>query len=116
MQSVSIDDCVKLSRKIENSLDRDREDFDLEVSSAGLDQAFLVHQQYEKNTGRNVEVTCTSGEKLTGKLISTDDKAIEIEYTMKIKVEGKKKKQLITEKTTIPFENIKTTKVEISFK
>ncbi|MEA3444685.1 MAG: ribosome assembly cofactor RimP [Bacteroidota bacterium] len=115
-KSVSINDCIEISKKIEGSLDREVEDFELEVSSAGLDHAFRVPQQYKKNIGRNVEVTTLEGNKSKGKLISVDDQGIEIEFESKIKVEGKKKKQLIIEKISFLFENIKGTKVEISFK
>ena len=115
-KSVAIDDCIKISRKIEGSLDRDTEDFELEVSSAGLDQPFVVPEQYRKNVGNNVEIITNEGIKLKGKMISFDEKGIEIEIGKKIKVEGKKKKQAIVEKTFYPFDNIKSTKVEIEFK
>ena len=114
--SVTIDNCVAVSRKIEGSLDREVEDFSLEVSSAGLDQAFLVPDQYKKNVGKAVVVTTLDGIKTSGKMIALTDSGIELECEKKVKVEGKKKKQVIVERTPFLFENIKATKVEISFK
>lgn len=113
--SVTIDNCVSISRKIESSLDREEQDFALEVSSAGLDLPFVVLDQYKKNIGRNVEVITLEGLKATGKLLSVTDDGIEIESEKKVKVEGKKKKEIVIEKSHILFSNIKSTKVEISF-
>ncbi|MCF8371321.1 MAG: ribosome assembly cofactor RimP [Bacteroidales bacterium] len=114
--SVSIDDCVSISRKIEGSLDRDKEDFALEVSSAGLDHPFMVFDQYKKNIDRNVQVITLDGVKTTGKLLTVTNEGIELEYEKKVKVEGKKKKEIRVEKSPFLFSNIKATKVEISFK
>ena len=114
--SVSIDDCVRISRKIEHTLDRDIEDFSLEVSSAGLDHPFVVIDQYKKNIGRNMQVIDIEGEKTKGKLLTVSNEGIELEIEKIIKVEGKKKKQSVMEKLAFPFANIKSTKIEISFK
>ena len=65
---ISIDECVKISRYVNESLDRDVEDYSLEVSSPGLGGSFRVKQQYEKNVGRDIEVLYTDGIKVKGKL------------------------------------------------
>ena len=70
---VGIDYCVEISRLIEGSLDREEEDFELEVSSPGIGQPFKVHRQYVKNIGRQVEVLTKSGEKYSGELLSVND-------------------------------------------
>lgn len=114
--SVTIDDCVALSRKIEGSLDRDEEDFALEISSAGLDHPFAVLDQYKKNRGKNVEVITLDGIKTKGKLLSVNGDGVELEIEKKVKLEGKKKKEIVVEKTSFLLNNIKSTKVEISFK
>ena len=75
---VSVKDCVSVSRNIEHNLDRDQEDFELQVSSPGLDQPFMVYQQYLKNVGRNVTVTTFSEEIFSGELIKADLKEISI--------------------------------------
>ncbi|MEE4198650.1 MAG: ribosome assembly cofactor RimP [Bacteroidales bacterium] len=115
-EGVTIDDCVEVSRIIEKNLDRDQEDFSLEVSSPGLSSPFKVWQQYQKNTGKEVETILSDGQKLKGNLIEVDQEGIIIEETRKIKVEGKKKKQTITEKLQLSFDNIKSTKIVIKFK
>ena len=61
---IAIDDCVAISRSIEANFDRDIEDYELEVSSAGLTQPFKVFQQYQKNIGKNVEILFKNGQKL----------------------------------------------------
>lgn len=112
----TIDDCVEVSRLIENNLDRDKEDFELEVSSPGLSAPFKVWQQYKKNIGEEVETVLTDGSKLKGILTEVDKEGVNIEETKKVKVEGKKKKQTITEKHQLPFDTIKSTQIVIKFK
>jgi len=113
---VSIDDCVRISRAIEGSYDREVEDYELEVSSSGLDHTFKVAQQYEKNLGEDVKVVSLDGLVHKGKLIETSEDGFKIEFQKKVKIEGKKKKQLITEQLDFQFSEIKSTQVEISFK
>jgi ribosome maturation factor RimP len=115
-KGVKINDCVDISRHIEGNYDREEVDFELTVSSAGMDQPFKITRQYQRYIGREVETKITSGEKLKGILVSADENAIVLEITRKEKIEGKKKKLLITENKTIPMEQVKETKVVISFK
>ncbi|HYX09308.1 MAG TPA: ribosome assembly cofactor RimP [Bacteroidales bacterium] len=115
-QGVSIDQCVEISRLVERSLDRDTDDFELQVSSPGLDQPFRVIQQYEKNLGREVEVIKNDGTKFTGTLKEINEENFIIEVKKRVKVEGKKKKQLQINDLAIQFDEIKATKVVISFK
>ncbi|MDK2979430.1 MAG: ribosome maturation factor RimP [Bacteroidales bacterium] len=112
----TIDDCVDVSRIIEQNIDRDKEDFALEVSTPGLSSPFKVWQQYKKNVGQEIETILKEGNKIKGNLIDVDDEGIVIEETKKVKVEGKKKKQTIVEKHQLSFENIKSTKIVIKFK
>lgn len=105
---VSINQCVQVSRHIEGNLDREVEDFELEVSSAGLDQPFKVVQQYLKYVSKNVSVVTKEGVKLTGKLLMADDEGFEIEEKPKKKEEPKK--------VNFKYDDVKETKVVISFK
>ena len=93
-KGVKINDCVEISRHIEGNYDRDEVDFELTVSSAGMDQPFKILRQYQRYVGREVEMKTTQGDKLKGLLISADDKAVVLEVTRKEKIEGKKKKQI----------------------
>lgn len=109
---VLIEDCIKLSRFIEGSLDREVEDFELSVSTAGVDLPLKLLRQYPRNVGRNVEVTMLDGTIKAGKLTKVTSDSIEIEIpTPKKKIEGQ-----VYGPALINFNNIKGTKVMISFK
>ena len=115
-KGVNIDQCIELSRFIEQSLNRDEDDFELNVSSAGLDLPLKVQKQYIKNIGRLVDVVLTNGQKLTGKLTSANDSGIDLEYEKSVLTEGKKRKQLVTAIETFKYSDIKSTKIVVSFR
>jgi ribosome maturation factor RimP len=107
---------MSVSRNVEHNLDREQEDFELHVSSAGLDKPFRVLAQYIKNIGREVKATLHTGKKIEGILTSADDKEITLETSSMEKPEGKKKKELVVEQHVLPLDQIKETKIVISFK
>ena len=113
---LSIDQCVAFSRQIEHNLDRDAEDFELEVSSPGLTQPFKVLRQYQKNIGREIELTTHDGGKHTGILMEAGENGIKLKESRRERVEGKKKKVTVTEELSFSFDIIKTAKSVISFK
>lgn len=113
---LTIDQCVAISRHIEQALDRDQEDFDLQVSSPGLTEGFKVKQQYLKNKGRQVEILTKSGDKLKGLLLDATEDEIVLETSSKEKAEGQKKKQLVVHQHHLKYESIQTAKVVILFK
>lgn len=115
-QSIGIDDCVALSRKIEASLDRDAEDFELEVGSVGLTAPLVLPRQYKKNEGNEVEVLTKDGKKLHGVLKSSDDSGFVLSIEKKVKLEGAKKKTTVEEELKYFYDEIKYTKYSISFK
>jgi ribosome maturation factor RimP len=106
MKGVGIKDCINFSRVIESGLDRETEDFELEVSSAGLGTPFKVMQQYYKNIGNEIETVLRSGIKLSGKLLDVNESGIMIEVQKKVKTEGKKKKQLLIENKGFTFDEL----------
>lgn len=112
-QGVSIDKCMQWNRvlykKIEESGWFPNGDFSLEISSPGIDKPLKLHRQYLKNIGKTVEVIETTGQKTVGLLTNVSD----INLTLQIK-EGKGKKA-IQKQITLPFNNIKTTTVQIIF-
>ena len=114
-KGVSISDCVAMSRHIEFSLDRESEDFELNVMSPGLTEPFKTLRQYQKHIEKQVDVLTKENKKLSGKLLSVNDEGILLETKIKEKAEGKKSKQLIISKTNLSFNQIKETKVVISF-
>ncbi|MFV0366466.1 MAG: ribosome assembly cofactor RimP [Mangrovibacterium sp.] len=112
---ISIDSCIKLSKAIEEVLDRDEEDFELQVSSAGLGQPLKVYRQYVKNIDREVEVVKTDGSKEEGIIKSVNETSFELEVNKKVKLEGKKKKELVVETQQVSFDEAKTVKNIIKF-
>jgi len=112
-EGMSIEKCVKYNRalykKIEESGIFPDGNFSLEISSPGVDQPLTLHRQYAKNKGRSVEVTFNDGTQKEGKLLEVTETDIIIEQ-----VSGKGKKAE-TKQFVIPFENIKTTTVQIQF-
>jgi len=114
-QSVDLDRCAAISRAIESGLDRDVEDFELTVSSAGLDLPFQVLQQYLKYIGKEVEIVFKNGQKLKAILIAADENAISISYTVLKKEEGAKRKKPVTETAVYQLNEIKSTKPVINF-
>ncbi|RFC55564.1 ribosome assembly cofactor RimP [Brumimicrobium aurantiacum] len=114
---VAINDCVSVSRNIEHNLDREEQDFELHVSSAGLDKPFRVMQQYVKNIGNEVKVHLKEKNKtIEGVLTFVDENGLKLETTTKERVEGKKKKEIVVREHQFTFDEIKETKIVISFK
>lgn len=114
--NVAIDDCVSVSRNVEHNLDREEIDFELHVSSAGLDKPLRVLPQFTKNIGREVEMVMADGSKKKGILQGATEESLVVETVRTEKPEGKKKKETIVENETIPMSEIKETKIVISFK
>ena len=92
---VELDDCVAVSRFFESCFDREKEDYSLTVTSAGLDQPFKVLKQYLKAIGKKVEVQLKGGKKMVAVLEAADEESVTLKYTVKESVEGKKKKELV---------------------
>lgn len=113
--SVTIDDCISVSRNIEHNLDREVEDFALEVSSAGLDQPLRVVKQYVKNIGREVKVKTFDKGSVEGIIKAADEAGIILETKAKHRVEGRKKKEWVINELPFKYNEIKETKLIISF-
>ena len=108
---ITIEECAGLSRHIEEKLDREREDFELKVSSPGLNTPFRVREQYEMSIGKTVEVVDNEGKKIKGVLKNVEGEGFEIETE---KVKNKKNKTL--EQISFNFDEVKTVKEIIKFK
>jgi len=112
---ISINQIVEISRFVESNLDREVEDFELSVFSAGLSEPLSLIRQYKKNIGTEIDVLLTSGQKLTGILIKADDQGIDLEVTTKEKLEGSKKKELVTRVHSLGYPEIKEAKKVLKF-
>jgi ribosome maturation factor RimP len=113
---VTVEDCVSVSRNVEHNLDREIEDFELHVSSAGLDKPLRHINQYIKNIGRNVQVVLKSGEKIEGEILKVMDETLILESKSMKKLDVKKRKELVTEYHELPFNEFKEAKIVVSFK
>ena len=110
MTSIGIDDCVKINNAIEANFDRNIEDYELEVGSAGLTAPFKIKAQYIKNVGNLVEVLTTDGRKLKGDLKEANDDSFTITTTTKVKLEGAKRPVMVEEDIVINYNETKYTK------
>ena len=110
-EGITIDECAAIHRHIENNLDRDKEDFELQVSSPGLDLPFGVIEQYYKNEGKKVEVIDNEGSKYTGKLKNVTPGGFELETEVKVKGKAKELKDI-----SFNFEQVKSTRVILTIK
>ncbi len=115
-EGVWIEDCVELSRFIESKLNREEEDYELEVGSAGIGQPFKVVQQYYNHIGSEVEVLTKSGKKLAGVLKEADEEKFVVAVQKKVKLDGAKRPKLMEEDEIFRYDEIKYTKYLISFK
>ncbi|MCM1504169.1 MAG: ribosome assembly cofactor RimP [Muribaculum sp.] len=115
---IDIDTCADITRKIEAEFDRDKEDYELEVGSAGLTSPFKVKGQYLKNIGNQVEVLTKDGKKIKGTLTSVSDidGTFTVETVKKVKEPGKKKPVEVAVPETFPLDGCKYVKYLIDFK
>lgn len=110
-----IDECVALTRAIEAEFDRDVEDYELEVGTAGLTSPLKVKRQYEKYIGQDLEVLTNDSRKLHGMLRSVDDNGIVLVTQQKVKKEGVKKPVIESIDIDLPFSNIKKAVYDLKF-
>lgn len=113
---LTIDQCVAVSRHVEHSLDREEEDFSLQVSSPGLSEKFRVKEQYFKYRGKAIEVVLGEGAEFEGTLVAADDVGIVLETAVKEKPEGARKKIVVVKEHHLKYDEIKSAKAVISFK
>lgn len=113
---VWIEDCCELSKFIEEHLDRDVEDFELEVGSAGIGQPFKVLQQYKNAIGYDVELLTSDGKKMEGEMKEASESGFTVVVTEKQKVEGKKRPVMVDVEKTFSYDDVKWVKSIIDFK
>lgn len=110
-----IEECVKLTQAIEAEFDRDVEDYELEVGTAGLTSPLKVRRQYDKYIGQDLEILTTDGRKLHGMLKSVSDEGIILAILQKVKKEGSKKPVIETTELDLPFPKIKRAVYDLKF-
>jgi ribosome maturation factor RimP len=114
-EEVNVKDCINISRAIEGELDREEEDFSLEVASAGVGSPLKFPRQYFKNMGRKLEVVSKEGLKYEGALTKVSEDYIELEWKQREPKPIGKGKVTVTKNKTLLFDEISQTKVMIKF-
>ena len=109
-EDISVDDCVAVNDAVLAAFDRDDEDYELTVGSYGITSPLLLPRQYRKNIGYEVEVLTADGRKLKGVLADADDEGFTLTMTVKKKLEGKKRPELVEEEERFNYNDIKQTK------
>jgi ribosome maturation factor RimP len=108
--SITIGDCQEISRNIETNLNRDNEDYDLTVSSSGIDRPLKLVRQYRKNIGKELDVVTNDGKNISGILVKVGEEFLELEHPVK-----KPKKEIKRENSHLLFSEIKTAKIIVKF-
>ena len=116
MQGVTLDNCVMVNNAVLAAFDRDKEDFELTVGSYGISEPFKVRQHYDKNLGGEVEVLTTGGEKLKGVLTAAGDEGCTVTVATKMKLEGKKRPEMVDVAHELKYSEIKNIKNIIHIK
>lgn len=113
--TVELDDCVAVSRYFETCFDREKEDYSLTVTSAGLDQPFKVMKQYLKAVGSKVEVQLKGGVKMVAALVAADEEGITLKYSVRESVDGRKKKELVEHTDRFTMDQVNTVRPFVEF-
>ena len=113
-QGISLQECVRISRHVEHNLDREQEDFALEVTSPDITEPLTVERQYKKNINRTLKIKTEEGE-LEATLVKVDEKGVSLQWETREPKPVGKGKVTVENYATIAFENIKEAKVKITF-
>jgi ribosome maturation factor RimP len=113
-QGVKVQDCIDISRAIEHNLDREEEDFSLEVLSAGVSEPLKMVRQYENNVGRKLKVK-TSEQNFEGNLVNVSDEEITLQWKAREPKPVGKGKVTVQKEMVIPYKDIVEAKVMITF-
>ena len=112
---INLQDCITISRMVENNLDREEQDFSLEVASAGLSSPLKFVRQYKKNIGRTLKVITSASEEIEATLLAADDEKITLEWQAREPKKIGKGKETVDKKADILYEDIKEAIVIVSF-
>jgi len=114
-QGLPLDEIIRISRHVEHNLDREQEDFSLNVSSPGVGNPLTLPRQYKKNIGRTLKVSCEDGSETEGKLDSADDEGIRLKWSAREPKPTGKGKHTVEKEQRINYNDIKKAIVKITF-
>lgn len=112
---INLKECIRISRHIEHDLDREEEDFGLEVTSVDISKPLKVSRQYKKNIGRILKVKTVDGQKFEGTVMSADENAVQLEWKAREPKPIGKGKVTVVKAAAIEYKNIQEAKVKIIF-
>jgi len=112
---VTVEDCIAVSRAIEHNLDREEEDFSLEVMSAGVSEPLTISRQYKKNIGRNLKVKTDKGETIEGEIVQANEDAVTLTWKAREPKPVGKGKVTVQKEAVVPYNEIVEAKVMITF-
>lgn len=114
-EGVTIKDCVAVSRSIEGTLDRDKEDYALDVSSHGATTPLVMPRQYKKHIGRTFEIKLLDGTKAEGDLVECNDEEIKLEYSTRENKPIGKGKITVVKQQVVRHDQIKESKIKLKY-
>lgn len=109
--SVDLNFCVELTRYIEQHIDRETEDYSLEIGSYSITKPFVDRRQFIKNIGRAVEVSTADNRRVRGILLEADENGFVIETEVKELLEGQKRKKTVKKQILFLYNSVKQTKL-----
>ena len=112
---VNLQDCIAINRTVEANLDREEQDFSLEVASAGISRPLQMPRQYVKNIGRKLVVKTNTGEAIEAEITAANEEQITLEWTAREQKKIGKGKETVEKSLTLPYSEIKEATVIISF-
>ena len=112
---IALTECIRINRAVEHNLDREEEDFSLEVTSPDIANPLKVKRQYLKNINRILQVKLTNNSNVEGKLINVNEEDIELEWKVREPKPIGKGKITVVKKAIIPFVDILEAKVKVIF-
>lgn len=113
-KGVSVEDCIAMSRAIEHNLDRDEEDFALQVMSAGITEGLVHKRQYAKNIGRTIAVK-TANDKIEGELTETSETGFTLQWKAREPKPIGKGKVTVSKEQNIAYEDVLKANVVVKF-
>ena len=115
LEGINLEGITAISRGIEHNLDREEEDFELQVSSPGVGSPLQVKEQYTQNIGRDLKVKCQDGTKYQGELIAFDGTELQLQWSERVPKEVGKGKVTVKKDVKLNLSDIKESKVQVRF-
>lgn len=112
---VTVDDCIAISRAIEHNLDREEQDFSLEVTSSGATTPLSHKRQYKKNIGRTLDIKTKDSKHYQAELIGQDEQGITVAWKTREPKPVGKGKITVKKEANIKYDDIVEAKVVIKF-